>query len=76
MVFKATFKFDNISIILWQSVLLVEYPEKTTDLQYRKSLTNFISQRSSYMGRGIEENGLVMIAISGIQAHNISGDRH
>jgi hypothetical protein len=29
MVFKATFKFDNISIILWQSVLLVEYPEKT-----------------------------------------------
>jgi hypothetical protein len=40
MVFKATFKFDNILIILWQSVLLVEYPEKTTDLQYRKSLTN------------------------------------
>jgi hypothetical protein len=33
MVFKAT--FNNISVILWQSVLLVEkteYPEKTTDL--------------------------------------------
>jgi hypothetical protein len=33
MVFNAT--FDNISVILWGSVLLVdelEYPEKTTDL--------------------------------------------
>jgi len=30
MVFNAT--FNNISVILWQSALLVEYPEKTTDL--------------------------------------------
>jgi hypothetical protein len=30
MVFNAT--FNNISVISWQSVLLVEYPEKTTDL--------------------------------------------
>ena len=35
MVFNAT--FNNISVILWQSVLLVdprkpEYPEKTTDM--------------------------------------------
>ena len=30
MVFYAT--FINISVISWQSVLLVEYPEKTTDL--------------------------------------------
>jgi len=30
MVFNTTFK--NISFISWQSVLLVEYPEKTTDL--------------------------------------------
>jgi len=29
MVFDAT--FNNISVILWQSVSLVEYPEKTTD---------------------------------------------
>ena len=28
--FNAT--FSNISVIWWQSVLLVEYPEKTTDL--------------------------------------------
>jgi hypothetical protein len=30
MVFNAT--FNNISFISWQSVLLVEDPEKTTDL--------------------------------------------
>jgi hypothetical protein len=30
MVFNAT--FNNISVILWRSVLLVEDPEKTTDL--------------------------------------------
>jgi hypothetical protein len=40
MVFNAT--FNNISIISWQSVLLVEemdYPEKTTDLlQYTDKL--------------------------------------
>jgi hypothetical protein len=29
MVFNTT--FNNISVILWQSVLLVEYPEKNTD---------------------------------------------
>ena len=30
MVFNAT--FNNISVILWWSVLLVEYTEKTNDL--------------------------------------------
>jgi hypothetical protein len=30
MVFNAT--FNNVSVILWRSVLFVEYPEKTTDL--------------------------------------------
>jgi hypothetical protein len=30
MVFNAT--FNNISVILWLSVILVEYPETTTDL--------------------------------------------
>jgi hypothetical protein len=32
MVFNAT--FNNISVISWQSVLLVEYPEKTTKKLY------------------------------------------
>lgn len=42
MMFKAT--FNNMSGLLWQSVLLVEKtenPEKTTEL--RNSLTNFIT---------------------------------
>jgi len=30
MIFNST--FNNISVISWLSVLLVEYPEKTTDL--------------------------------------------
>jgi len=30
MVFNTT--FNNISVISWRSVLLMEYPEKTTDL--------------------------------------------
>jgi hypothetical protein len=31
MVFNAT--FNNISVISWRSVLLTDYPEKTTNLQ-------------------------------------------
>ena len=38
MVFNA--RFNNMSVISWRSVLLVEYPEKTTDMDisyiYRK----------------------------------------
>jgi len=34
--------FNNISVISWRSVLLVEYPEKTTDLpQNTDPLSNF-----------------------------------
>ena len=40
MVFNAT--FNNILVMLWQSVLLVvEYPEKTTELVTDKLLTEF-----------------------------------
>jgi len=58
MVFNAT--FNNISVILWQSVLLVEENgvpgEKTTELsQATVSSTP---------------------CLSGIQTHNVSGDRH
>jgi hypothetical protein len=34
MVLNAT--FNNISVISWWSVLLVEYSEKTTDLSHQK----------------------------------------
>jgi prepilin signal peptidase PulO-like enzyme (type II secretory pathway) len=41
MVLSAT--FNNASVISWKSVLLVEYPEKTTGLLQLESLTNFIT---------------------------------
>ena len=59
MVFKGT--FNNISVILWQSVLLVEemeYPEKTTDKLYYIMLY-----------------GLHLV-MSGIRCYNFTGDRH
>ena len=57
--------FNNISIISWQSVLLVEetsVPEKTTDLsQVSDKLNNVVSSEPF---------------LSGVRTHNVSGDRH
>ena len=48
MVFNAT--FNNISVISWQSVLLVEeteYPEKTTDLSQVTDISHKVVSSTS-----------------------------
>ena len=65
MVFNAT--FNNISVISWWLVLLVEeteYPEKTTDLsQDTNNLYHIMLCR-------------VQFAMHRIRTHNVCGDRH
>ena len=60
MVFNAT--FNNISVISWQSVLLVE----ETGENHRPVISNW--QTLSH--------NVVLLTPSGIQTHNMSDDRH
>ena len=59
--------FNNISVILWQSLLLVEKTRVTRENQ----------RLARSHGQTLSHNVVLSTPrLSGIRAHNVSGDRH
>jgi hypothetical protein len=62
--------FNNISVISWWSVLLVEHPEKTTNLpQVTDTLHHIMLYRVHFAWSGFELTTLVMIGIDCIGSY-------